>query len=79
MLAETMAIPEARTWLLDRKIIANEVGLGMLDDTRAFLEELKPAELAEFLIGGLATSDLPSGFRSGYVSLAREAPASANT
>ncbi|SNY28078.1 arginine deiminase [Paractinoplanes atraurantiacus] len=74
LLAATMAIPEARTWLLDRKIIANEVGLGLLDDTRAFLEELAPRELAEFLIGGLATSDLPAEFRkSAYVSLAREA------
>ncbi|MEU8815053.1 arginine deiminase [Actinoplanes sp. NPDC048796] len=73
LLAATMTIPEARTWLLDRKIIANEVGLGLLDDTRAFLEELKPRELAEFLIGGLATSDLPPEFRkSAYVSLARE-------
>jgi arginine deiminase len=73
LLAETMAIPEARAWLLDRKIVANEVGLGLLDDTRAFLESLTPRALADFLIGGLATSDLPDDFRSGYVSLAREA------
>ena len=73
LLAETVAIPEARSWLLDRKIIANEVGLGLLDDTRRFLESLQPAELAEFLIGGLATSDLPDDFRTGYVALAREA------
>lgn len=72
LLAETVAIPQARTWLLDRKIVANEVGLGLLDDTRAFLETLKPAELAEYLIGGLATGDLPDDFRSGYVALARE-------
>ncbi|HEX8346527.1 MAG TPA: arginine deiminase [Actinoplanes sp.] len=73
LLADTVAIPHARSWLLDRKIIANEVGLGLLEDTRAFLEELKPRELSEFLIGGLATSDLPDDFRSGYVALAREA------
>jgi arginine deiminase len=72
LLAATMAIPQARDWLLDRKVIANEVGIGLLDGTRSFLETLKPAELAEFLIGGLATSDLPDDFRSGYVSLARE-------
>ncbi|MET8153562.1 arginine deiminase [Actinoplanes sp. NPDC049668] len=72
LLAETMAIPQARAWLLDRKIIANEVGLGLLTDTRAFLDELAPRDLAEFLIGGLATSDLPDDFRSGYVALARE-------
>ncbi|MBB2940874.1 arginine deiminase [Actinoplanes lutulentus] len=73
LLAETVAIPEAKSWLLDRKIVANEVGLGLVTDTRAFLDELKPRELAEFLIGGLATSDLPDDFRSGYVALAREA------
>ncbi|MFD4945475.1 arginine deiminase [Streptomyces sp. NPDC058239] len=72
LLAETMAITEARTWLLDRKITANEVGIGLLDDTRAFLETLRPGPLAEFLIGGLAVADLPDDFRSPYVALARE-------
>ncbi|MFC7533073.1 arginine deiminase [Actinoplanes sp. GCM10030250] len=72
LLAETMALPGAKDWLLDRKIIANEVGLGLLSDTRAFLAELPERKLAEYLIGGLATSDLPDDFRSGYVALARE-------
>ncbi|AJF63230.1 arginine deiminase [Streptomyces vietnamensis] len=72
LLAETVAIPEAKAWLLDRKIVPNEVGLGLVDDTRAFLDSLAPRELAEFLIGGLSTADLPEEFRSGYVSLARE-------
>lgn len=67
-----MAIPEARTRLLDRKITANEVGIGLIDDTRAFLESLDPRKLAEYLIGGLATTDLPDEFRSGYVTLARD-------
>ncbi|MDF6040679.1 arginine deiminase [Streptomyces sp. JH14] len=72
LLARTMAIPEARTWLLDRKITANEVGIGLIDDTRAFLESLDEHRLAEYLIGGLATMDLPDAFRSGYVALARD-------
>ncbi|GAA2777310.1 arginine deiminase [Streptomyces showdoensis] len=72
LLAETMAIPDAKAWLLDRKIVPNEVGLGLVDGTRAFLESLAPRELAEYLIGGLSTADLPDDFRSGYVSLARE-------
>jgi arginine deiminase len=72
LLAQTMAVPEARSWLLDRKIVPNEVGLGLIDDTRAFLESLAPRQLAEYLIGGLATSDLPEAYRSGYVALARE-------
>jgi arginine deiminase len=72
LLGQTMAIPNAKSWLLDRKIVANEVGLGLADDTRAFLETLEPRQFAEFLIGGLATSDLPDEFRSGYLALARE-------
>jgi arginine deiminase len=72
LLAETMAIPEARAWLLDRKIVPNEVGIGLLEGTRTFLETLEPGALAERLIGGLATSDLPEDFRPGYVALARE-------
>ncbi|MFD9307094.1 arginine deiminase family protein [Streptomyces sp. NPDC060048] len=56
LLGETMAVPGARTWLLDRKITANEVGLGLLDDTRSFLETLTPRELADFLIGGRSTA-----------------------
>jgi arginine deiminase len=72
LLAETMAIGEAKAWLLDRKIVANEVGLGLVDGTRAFLDSLESRQLAEYLIGGLGTSDLPDDFRAGYVSLARE-------
>jgi arginine deiminase len=72
VLAETLAIPEAKTWLLDRKITANEVGLGLIDSTRGFLESLDPRKLAEFTIGGLSTVDLPDDFRSGYLALTGE-------
>ena len=72
LLAQTMAIPEANAWLLDRKIVSNQVGIGLIDATRAFLESLEPRQLTEYLIGGLATSDLPEDFRTGYVGLARE-------
>ncbi|WP_411145593.1 arginine deiminase [Streptomyces sp. x-80] len=72
LLARTMAIPDAREWLLDRKITANEVGLGLIDSTRAFLETLDPRGLADYLIGGLAAADLPDEFRPDYLGLARE-------
>ena len=72
VLAETMAIPGARDWLLDRKVVANHVGLGLVDETRAFLESLDLPRLAEFLIGGLAIPDLPDEFRTPFVQLARE-------
>ncbi len=72
LLAQTVAIPEARDWLLDRKIVPNRVGLGLVDATRGYLESLEPAKLAEFLIGGLSTHDLPEDYRTKYVGLARE-------
>ena len=74
LLAETVAIPAARDWLLDRKIAANNVGLGLLESTRAYLESLSPVALAEYLIGGLSVVDLPDEYcTSGYLSLVREA------
>ena len=72
LLAQTLAVPGARDWLLDRKIIANEVGIGLIDTTRAYLESLEPGLLAEYLIGGLATGDLPAEYRTDYLALARE-------
>jgi len=72
LLTETLNIPGAKAWLLDRKITPNEVGLGLVDSTRAFLEGLESRDLARYLIGGLATADLPEDFRPGYIALARE-------
>lgn len=56
LLAETVAIPEARDWLLDRKITPDNVGLGLMESTRAYLESLPPRALAEYLIGGLSVA-----------------------
>ncbi|HEV2372734.1 MAG TPA: arginine deiminase [Streptosporangiaceae bacterium] len=72
LLTETLSIAEAKSWLLDRKITANQVGLGLVADTRAYLDSLEPRKLAEFMIGGLSTADLPSDFRPGYFALTRE-------
>ena len=47
------------------KIIPNEVGIGLVDDTRAFLDiSATPRTLTDYLIGGLSTIDLPSDFRA---------------
>ncbi|MET0999487.1 MAG: arginine deiminase [Marmoricola sp.] len=71
VLAETLDIPEAKEWLLDRKIVANEVGLGLVAETRSFLESLESRELAKFMIGGLSAADLPSDYQTGYLALTR--------
>jgi arginine deiminase len=72
MLTEVLGRPEAKAWLLDRKIVPNEVGLGLVNETRSFLEGLDDRTLAEYLIGGLATTDLPDDLRPAYVALARD-------
>lgn len=74
LLAQTMAIPETKAWLLDRKVVPNRVGLGLVDGTRAYLESLPERDLARYLIGGLAVGDLPADFHTGYLSLAQESP-----
>jgi arginine deiminase len=72
LLAQTMDVPGARDWLLDRKIVANRVGLGLVEATRGYLESLDARRLAELLIGGMATNDLPEEHRTPYLALARE-------
>ncbi len=72
LLTEMLASPDAKAWLLDRKITANEVGLGLVSETRAFLDGLEHRALARYLIGGLSTADLPDDFRPAYIALARE-------
>ncbi|WP_412989847.1 arginine deiminase [Pediococcus siamensis] len=71
LLQETLAVPKAKKWLLDRKITANEVGVGLVTGTRAFLESLDHKTLAEYLIGGLSTRELPSDYRTSYLDLAQ--------
>jgi arginine deiminase len=73
VLTETMAKDEAKAWLLDRKIVPNEVGVGLVAETRAYLDSLDPRTLANYLIGGLSTQELPVDLRPGYLALAREA------
>ena len=72
VLTETVANPDAKAWLLDREIVPNDVGLGLVDDIRAFLDAQEPRRLAELLIGGMSTRDLPTDVASGYRALARE-------
>jgi arginine deiminase len=58
LLAQTLRDPEARAWLLDRKINANAVSRIGLEELRAWLDEMPAAELAERLIGGITTSEI---------------------
>lgn len=73
MLSETLDIPEAKKWILDQQIVPNEVGPGLVEDVRAFLESLSSRQLAEYLIGGLATYDIPEDFGGDFLNRAQEA------
>jgi len=64
MLAETLADPEARAWVLDRRVTANDVGPGTMPILRAWMNEMPAAPLTEHLIGGVAILDLPRSERT---------------
>lgn len=73
LLAETLEIPEARGWILDRQIIPDEVGLGLVEEVRSYLDGLSSRALAETLIGGLSTWDVPESHGGEMLSLVRDA------
>ncbi|SIQ15455.1 MULTISPECIES: arginine deiminase [Acidiphilium] len=63
MLAEAMADASARAWLLDRRVDLKHLGHGTMGEMRAWLDELPAAQLARFLIGGIARAELPFAAR----------------
>ena len=73
LLAETLAVPEAKKWILDNQVVPNQVGLGLVDEIRAYLEGLSHRDLAETLIGGLSTDEFPDAHGGEMLKLVREA------
>jgi arginine deiminase len=59
LLADVLAMPAGRAWLLARKGAAHHVGLGLANDLHAWLSEMPAKELAERLIGGVVRAELP--------------------
>ena len=58
LLAETLEIPEGRSFVLDRLCTPQLLGPAMVDAVRRFLEDLDGATLSEFLVGGMLKADL---------------------
>ena len=73
LLAETVAIAEAKKWILDHQVVPNQVGLGLVEEIRSYLEGLSPRDLAETLIGGLSTDEFPDSIGGETLKLVREA------
>ena len=60
LLAETFEkSPDARAFVLDRRITPNYVGPLLARTMRPWLDEMEPALLARHLMGGIVVSDLP--------------------
>ena len=73
LLAETVAIPEAKAWILDNQVVPDQVGLGLVNEVRSYLEGLSHRELAETLIGGLSTHEFPDTHGGEMMQLVRDA------
>ncbi|MGE0219208.1 arginine deiminase [Mycolicibacterium sp.] len=72
LLAEVVAQPRAREWVLDRKVTDDHVGLGLRHAIRAWLDEMPADDLAEFLIGGISYQDVPDEVGGGFLRALRE-------
>ncbi|WP_299019441.1 arginine deiminase [uncultured Photobacterium sp.] len=59
MLAETLAVPEAKEWLLGTQVSDYRFGPAFANDVRCFLADLPNQELASVLLGGLSYAELP--------------------
>ena len=73
LLTQTVAIPEARAWILDNQVVPDQVGLGLVDEIRSYLDDLPDRELAETLIGGLSTEEFPEDVGGEQLALIRDA------
>jgi arginine deiminase len=73
LLAETLAVPEAKAWILDHQVVPNQVGVGLVDEVRSYLDGLPDRELAETLIGGLSTYEFPETHGGDMIGLVRDA------
>jgi arginine deiminase len=65
LLGDVLAIPQARQWLLARKLAPHQVDLGLAAEVRAWMQDMPARELAERLIGGVVRAELPAPLDAG--------------
>jgi arginine deiminase len=63
LLEDVVKDPEGRAYILDRKLVPNEVGVGGVVEMRAWMDGMNPQTLVAHLIGGVTVSELPEDFR----------------
>jgi arginine deiminase len=63
MLVEVLNNPAGRAWLLDRKIVPDEVGPITARELRTWLDEMDSEQLAQYVVGGIMVGELPDDFR----------------
>jgi arginine deiminase len=63
LLQDVVDDPEGRAYILDRKLVPNEVGVGGAIELRAWMGEMDSSRLVAHLIGGLTVHELPEDFR----------------
>jgi len=55
--------PAGRAYLLDRRLVPDEVGVLPVREMRSWMDELDPVTLVTHLIGGVTVGELPGDFR----------------
>jgi len=63
LLEEVVKDPDGRAFILDHKIVPNEVGVGGTPELRSWMDEMDPQTLVAHLIGGVTVAELPADFR----------------
>ena len=63
LLKDVVDDPIGRAYILDRKLIADEVGVRGLPELRDWMNEMDSSQLVSHLIGGVTVDELPGEFR----------------
>jgi len=63
LLQDVVDDPQGRAYILDRKLVPNEVGVGGAIELREWMNEMDSSTLVAHLIGGVTVHELPEDFR----------------
>jgi arginine deiminase len=62
LLAGALALPATREWVAEHVLNERLVGIAASDRARAWMAEAEPAQVADYLIGGIAREDVDRDF-----------------